>query len=107
MITRHFKYGGGTPLKLAGEDACATSIKRLATKVGFQPSWRVFRTEYNGFMNTREITETVQDWQKRATETAKNLGEATDTYVRENPWTTLALAAVIGCIFGYLLANRD
>jgi ElaB/YqjD/DUF883 family membrane-anchored ribosome-binding protein len=57
-------------------------------------------------MNTRDITEKVQDWQRRATETAKNLGQATDNYVRENTWTTLAFAAVIGCIFGYLLANR-
>jgi ElaB/YqjD/DUF883 family membrane-anchored ribosome-binding protein len=57
-------------------------------------------------MNTREMTEKLQDWQKRATDTAKNVGEATDTYVRENPWTTIAFAAVVGCIFGYLLASR-
>jgi len=48
----------------------------------------------------------VQDWQKRATKTAKNFGEATDNYVRENTWTTIALAAVIGCIFGYFMAGR-
>jgi len=57
-------------------------------------------------MKTREMTEKLQDWQKRATETARNLGEATDDYVHENTWTTIALAAVIGCIFGYLLAGR-
>jgi len=57
-------------------------------------------------MNTREITEKVQDWQKRATVTAKNLGEATDSYVKDNTWTTIALAAVLGCIFGYFMAGR-
>ena len=57
-------------------------------------------------MNTREMTDKLQDWQKRATETARNLGEATDDYVHENTWTTIALAAVIGCIFGYFLAGR-
>jgi ElaB/YqjD/DUF883 family membrane-anchored ribosome-binding protein len=57
-------------------------------------------------MNTREMTERVQDWQKRATETAKNVGEATDSYVRENTWTSLAFAAVFGCIIGFLLGNR-
>jgi ElaB/YqjD/DUF883 family membrane-anchored ribosome-binding protein len=57
-------------------------------------------------MKTREMTEKLQDWQKRATETARNVGEATDNYVRENTWSTLAFAAVVGCIFGYLLASR-
>jgi len=57
-------------------------------------------------MNTREMTDKIQDLQKRATETARNIGEATDTYVHENTWTTIALAAVLGCIFGYFLAGR-
>jgi len=52
------------------------------------------------------MTEKLQDWQKLATKTAKNVGEATDDYVRENTWSTIAFAAVIGCIFGYLLASR-
>jgi ElaB/YqjD/DUF883 family membrane-anchored ribosome-binding protein len=57
-------------------------------------------------MNTREMTEKVQDWQKRAGEAAKNLGEATDNYVRENTWTSLGVAALVGCIVGYLLGSR-
>ena len=57
-------------------------------------------------MNTREMTEKVQDWQKRAGETAKNLGEVTDNYVRENTWTSLAFAAVVGCIVGFLMGSR-
>ena len=52
------------------------------------------------------MTEKLQDWQKRATETARNIGDATDGYVRDNTWTTIAFAAVLGCIFGYFLANR-
>lgn len=57
-------------------------------------------------MDTRALTDKVQDWQKRATETARNLGEATDRYVHENAWTTIAFAAVIGCVIGYLLGSR-
>ena len=61
-----------------------------------------------GGMNTTEFTNRVQDWQKRATETAKNFGQTTDTYVRENTWTTLAIAALLGCVVGYLLtSDRD
>jgi len=57
-------------------------------------------------MNTREMSEKIQDWQKRASETARNIGEATDDYVHENTWTTIALSALLGCIFGYFLAGR-
>lgn len=61
-------------------------------------------------MNTREMTDNMsgkfQDWQQRATETARNVGRATDDYVRENTWTTVAIAAMLGCVVGFLLANR-
>ena len=52
------------------------------------------------------MTDKFQDWQKRATETARNVGQATDHYVRDNTWTTIAMAAVLGCVLGYLLASR-
>ena len=59
-------------------------------------------------MNTKELKDTAQDWQKKAQETARNLGQSTDNYVRENTWSTLALAAVLGCLVGYLLTTgRD
>jgi ElaB/YqjD/DUF883 family membrane-anchored ribosome-binding protein len=56
-------------------------------------------------MNTRAITDKVQDWQKRATETARTFGSATDKYVRDNTWSSLAVAAVAGCILGFFLAT--
>jgi ElaB/YqjD/DUF883 family membrane-anchored ribosome-binding protein len=59
-------------------------------------------------MNKEEVTNRVEEWQKRATETAKNLGQTTDKYVRQNTWSTLAVAAIVGCVIGYLLtADRD
>jgi ElaB/YqjD/DUF883 family membrane-anchored ribosome-binding protein len=59
-------------------------------------------------MDTTEFTNRVQDWQKRATETAKDFSQTTDNYVRENAWTTLAIAAILGCVVGYFLtADRD
>jgi ElaB/YqjD/DUF883 family membrane-anchored ribosome-binding protein len=66
-------------------------------------------------MKTREISEKLGDWQKRASETArnlgetaKNLGETTDRYVHENTWTSIACAALLGCIVGFMLGRgRD
>ena len=59
-------------------------------------------------MNTKELGDRFQTLQQKARETAKNWGETTDTYVRENAWSTLALAAVLGCLVGYILtSSRD
>lgn len=57
-------------------------------------------------MNTRDMTDKLQDWQKRIGDTAKNVGSVTDTYVRDNTWTSIALAALVGCVVGFLLGNR-
>jgi ElaB/YqjD/DUF883 family membrane-anchored ribosome-binding protein len=58
-------------------------------------------------MNTRAVTEKLDDLKTQATEKAKNIGTLSDSYVRENTWTTLAVAAVLGCVVGYLLASRE
>jgi len=57
-------------------------------------------------MNTREMTDKLQDWQKRASETARDWTQTTDQYVRDNTWTSVVCAALLGCIVGFLLANR-
>ncbi len=56
-------------------------------------------------MNTREMSGKFQDWQQKATDAAKNMGTVTDRYVRDNTWATVAIAAVVGCAIGYLLAG--
>lgn len=58
-------------------------------------------------MNTREMSDKFQDWQRRATEKARDVGQATDQYVHENTWTTIAIAAAVGCLLGYLLTSRE
>jgi ElaB/YqjD/DUF883 family membrane-anchored ribosome-binding protein len=56
-------------------------------------------------MKTREMTDKVQDFQRKATETARNVTQATDEYIRDNTWTSIACAALVGCIIGYLLSS--
>ncbi len=57
-------------------------------------------------MNTSEMTDKVQDLQRRARETARDVAETTDRYIHENAWKSVAFAAVVGCIIGYFLASR-
>ena len=58
-------------------------------------------------MKTREVTEKLQDWQKQVGETARNVSEVTDKYVHENVWSSVAAAAVLGVVVGFLLGRRD
>jgi len=58
-------------------------------------------------MNRQDVTEKIQDLKSRATEKAKNVGQATHEYVHENAWASVACAALLGCIVGFLLARRD
>jgi ElaB/YqjD/DUF883 family membrane-anchored ribosome-binding protein len=57
-------------------------------------------------MNTREMTEKVQDFQRKATETARNVTQATDQCIRDNTWASIACAALLGCIIGYMLSGH-
>lgn len=52
--------------------------------------------------------ETAQQWQQNAMDSARNAARATDDYVRENVWTTVALAVLAGCALGFMLGrSRD
>jgi ElaB/YqjD/DUF883 family membrane-anchored ribosome-binding protein len=57
-------------------------------------------------MKTTELTDKIQDWQKSAMENARNIGQETDEYIRDHTWTSIALAAVAGCVVGLLLGRR-
>jgi len=38
---------------------------------------------------------------------ARQLGKTTDTYVRDNPWQVVGIAAVVGVVLGVLLSRRS
>ncbi len=56
-------------------------------------------------MKTSDLTDRLQDFQKRASETARNACQATDEYVHDNVWTSVAIAAVIGCVLGFVVGR--
>ena len=64
------------------------------------------KTAYETYQES-EVPSRIRDVQDRITETAKNVGNVTDEYVHDHPWQTLAIAAVIGCVIGFLIGNRD
>jgi len=55
-----------------------------------------------------QVADKLRDVQDRVGEKAKDISYATDQYVRENPWRTIAIVALAGCLIGWFLnAARD
>ena len=64
------------------------------------------KTAYETYQES-EVPSRLRDVQNRVTETAKNVSNVTDEYVHDHPWQTVAIAAAVGCIIGFLIGNRD
>lgn len=52
-----------------------------------------------------ETREKLTAFQRRATDTARKACTATDEYVHENAWTSLAIAVGIGLLLGFILTG--
>lgn len=48
----------------------------------------------------------AQELQTAAVQTGKEIAETTDTFVQENPWKAVAIAAGAGILIGMLIARR-
>lgn len=53
-----------------------------------------------------QLTNRFRDLQQSLGEKAKNISEVTDQYVHDNPWRTVGIAVLVGCIVGFLM-RRD
>ena len=55
-----------------------------------------------------EQTEKLRQLGEKISESAQNLSRATNEYVQENPWKTIAIAAAVGFVAGMLITRgRD
>ncbi len=54
-----------------------------------------------------QFRDQAQDVGKRVRDQAQEYGKRTDTYVRDNPWQVVGMAAVIGLAVGFLASRRD
>ena len=59
---------------------------------------------------TEPVHDAADEWLDAADtwlERVRDAAEDADDYVRNNPWTALTVAAVVGLAAGYLLARRS
>ncbi len=53
-----------------------------------------------------EQAEKLQELGERISDTAKKFSGATNRYVHDNPWKTVAIAAGVGFLVGMLIGRR-
>lgn len=54
----------------------------------------------------RSLTERAAQWQRAATDGVVNIAKNTDSYVHENPWPAIGLAAVFAFALGLWIGTR-
>jgi ElaB/YqjD/DUF883 family membrane-anchored ribosome-binding protein len=54
-----------------------------------------------------EAKNRLRDLQDQLGSKAKEASRVTDEFVHDNAWTTVAIAAVVGCLIGFFLRPRD
>lgn len=54
----------------------------------------------------RQAKERLSEVEEEAVKRAKEVAQATEDYVRENPWQSVGIAAGIGLLVGLLLSRR-
>jgi ElaB/YqjD/DUF883 family membrane-anchored ribosome-binding protein len=58
-------------------------------------------------IESSETANRLRDLQQQFGTKAREASRVTDEFVHENAWTTVAIAAAIGCLIGYFLRPRD
>jgi ElaB/YqjD/DUF883 family membrane-anchored ribosome-binding protein len=48
----------------------------------------------------------LEDIQRLLSQKGKEAADATDQFVRENPWAALGIAAAVGCVVGLLISRK-
>lgn len=54
----------------------------------------------------RKARERLSEVEEEALRRARELADATEEYVRDNPWQSLGIAAGVGLVLGVLIARR-
>lgn len=49
---------------------------------------------------------TLEDIQRIVGNKTRQAADATDQFVRENPWAALGIAGAVGCLIGFLLSRK-
>lgn len=52
-----------------------------------------------------QMAKRMGEMQSKVTDTARNVSQATDRYVRENPWAILGAVALAACMLGWFLRS--
>jgi ElaB/YqjD/DUF883 family membrane-anchored ribosome-binding protein len=55
---------------------------------------------------SRRAGETMREYRERARQRADELRENSETYIRDNPWTSMVGALALGLVVGLIIGSR-
>lgn len=79
-----------------------TLLKRAGNETGEQA--RALQAQVESKLLSAKLR--LQEIEGRAVESAKAMSAATNTYVHENPWQAVGIAAAVGFLAGVLVTRR-
>ena len=83
----------------------AADMERLLKATASQTGQHVAQTRARAAESLKACTARVAEMQEVALGKAREAGQATDNYVRANPWQAVAICAIAGLVIGALLAR--
>ena len=83
-------------------DDAEDMLKRANSETGDRA--RALRSEVEAKLLNAKLR--LQELHGQAMDRARAAADATDTYVRENPWPVLGAAALVGLVIGMLVGRR-
>jgi ElaB/YqjD/DUF883 family membrane-anchored ribosome-binding protein len=92
----------------AGQEArnLMADVQDLLSRVAHVADPEIARVRARVERGLASAKQTLADGTDRVQRHAKNAAVASDTYVREQPWQAVGIAAAAGLLIGFLVARR-
>ena len=82
------------------------NAEALLKATSAQTGDRIQEVRARAEQSLQEARARMDEIEKEALRTAREMADATEEYVRENPWQSVGVAAGVGLLLGLLLGRR-
>jgi len=91
---------------IADLKAVVTDAEALLKATSAQTGERIQEVRARAEQSLRQAQARLNELEQEALKRAQEMAQATEGYVRENPWQSLGIAAGVGLLLGLLISRR-
>jgi len=91
---------------IADLKAVVTDAEALLKATSAQTGERIQEVRARAEQSLRQAQARLDELEQEALKRAQEMAQATEGYVRENPWQSLGIAAGVGLLLGLLISRR-